>query len=70
MGKWLIFFGILFIIAGIAIHFGFRASWLGNLPGDISIKSGNTRIYIPLASSIVISILLSILIYLFRLLSR
>ncbi len=70
MGKWLIFFGILLIIAGLAIHFGLKATWLGNLPGDISIKSGNTHVYIPIATSIVLSIILSILIYLFRLLSR
>ncbi|MEJ2005632.1 MAG: DUF2905 domain-containing protein [Cyclobacteriaceae bacterium] len=70
MGKWLIFIGILLILAGIAVHFGMKLNWLGNLPGDISIKSGNTRIYIPIATSIVLSIILSLLIYLFRLFSR
>jgi len=70
MGKWLIFIGVILIIAGVAIHFGLKTSWLGNLPGDISFKSGNNRIYIPITTSIVISIFLSLMIYVFRLLSR
>ena len=70
MGKWLIFFGLLLILAGLALHFGISFSWFGNLPGDISIKSGNTRIYIPITTSILISILLSLLIYLFNIITR
>ena len=70
MGKWLILIGILFIIAGLAVHFGLRLSWLGKLPGDISWQSGNTKVYIPITSSLLISLLISLIIYLFRLLTR
>ena len=70
MGKWLIIIGIIFIVAGIAIHLGLKMTWLGNLPGDISYRSGNTRIYIPIATSIVISLVLSLIIYIVRILTR
>lgn len=39
-------------------------SWLGKLPGDISIKRDNFSFYFPIATSIVLSILLSLLFYL------
>ncbi|MCA6078388.1 DUF2905 domain-containing protein [Fulvivirga sedimenti] len=70
MGKWLIFFGIILILIGIAIQSGVRINWLGKLPGDISYVSGNTRIYIPITTSILISIVLSALFYIFRWLTR
>jgi hypothetical protein len=39
-------------------------SWLGQLPGDISIKRDNVSFYLPIATSIVLSVLLSLLFYL------
>ena len=70
MGKWLIFFGTLLIITGIALQLGVRFTWFGNLPGDFSFRSGNTHIYFPLTSGIVVSLALSILVYLIRLILR
>ena len=66
MGKWLIIAGILLIIAGLLVHFQVKIPWLGKLPGDIHIRNGNTNIYIPLATSIVLSLLLSLILYLIR----
>ena len=64
--------GIPFIIAGAAIVIigvlimsgGF--SWFGHLPGDIRIEKTNTRVYIPIASCLVISIVLSLVTFIIR----
>lgn len=66
MGKWLIIAGIVLIVAGVILHFGVKIPWLGKLPGDFHFKSGNATIYIPLATSIVLSLLLSLILYLIR----
>ena len=41
-------------------------NWFGRLPGDFRFESGNTRVFIPLASMIVLSLALTLLINLFR----
>ena len=63
-GRALIAFGIVLLAIGLIVEF---APWLplGRLPGDIRISSGNTRIYIPIVSSILVSIALSLLLSLF-----
>ena len=63
-GRALIAFGLVLLVIGAIVEF---LPWLplGRLPGDIRIASGNTRIYIPIVSSIVVSILLSLLLSLF-----
>jgi len=66
MGKFMIIIGILFILLGIFITYGPKLPFLGKLPGDITIDKGNFRIYFPLATSIVISILISFLLYLYH----
>ncbi|EUA08750.1 hypothetical protein I553_9807 [Mycobacterium xenopi 4042] len=38
-------------------------SWLGNLPGDIRITSGNTRIYIPITSMLLVSVAVNVLLW-------
>jgi uncharacterized protein HemY len=45
-------------------------TWLGNLPGDIRISSGNTRIYIPITSMLLVSAALNVLLWLFLSLFR
>lgn len=44
--------------------------WLGRLPGDISIKRDNFSLYFPLATSLIISVILSILVYLWSFFSN
>lgn len=61
-GKILIFLGIILIIMGILFVFGAKIPWLGKLPGDIYIKKENFMFYFPLATSILLSIILSIII--------
>jgi hypothetical protein len=65
-GKILIFCGLVLVVVGLIFLLGPKIPWLGKLPGDITIKKDNFTFYFPLASSIVISILLTILFSLFR----
>lgn len=65
-GKILVIFGLILVGAGLVMLYGPKIPWLGKLPGDIAIKRENFTFYFPLASSIAISILLTILFSLFR----
>lgn len=62
-GKILIILGMILLATGLIIHYAGRVPFLGKLPGDFTFEKGNVRIYIPLATSILISILLSLLLY-------
>lgn len=62
-GKILIFFGVILIIVGILFAFAGKIPWVGKLPGDIYIKRGNFTFYFPLATSILLSILLSLFLF-------
>ena len=67
IAKMLIVLGVVLIVIGLVWQIGGKFLNLGRLPGDIVIEKGNTRIYFPIVTSIVISIVLSLLAYLFRL---
>jgi hypothetical protein len=64
MGKLLIIVGIIFILAGLVVTYAPRIPFLGKLPGDISVERENFKFYFPLTSSILVSLLLSLIIYL------
>ena len=67
MGRWLIVAGIILIAAGIMFHFApWLLNWFGKLPGDIRIETRNSKIFIPIVSMILLSIIITILINLFR----
>ena len=63
MGKTLIVIGLGIAALGLVIMLGVP---FGRLPGDIYVRRGNFSFYFPLASSIVLSILLTLLLALFR----
>jgi hypothetical protein len=65
MGKLLIAIGLLLVVLGLVWLVGERLG-LGRLPGDIVIEREGVRIYIPIATSIVISIALSLLFWFFN----
>lgn len=65
-GKFLIITGIVLVIAGLIVSFWDRIPLLGKLPGDIKIEGRNFVFYFPLASSIIISIIISLVLYLFK----
>jgi hypothetical protein len=66
LGKLLLICGGLMIIVGALLSFGGKLPWVGRLPGDIFIQRDNFTFYFPLATSLVISVLLSLLFLLFR----
>jgi hypothetical protein len=67
LGKTLIIIGIILVIAGLIIYFaGDKMSWLGHLPGDINIVRENVRIFIPVTTMILVSIIVSLILYLIR----
>ncbi len=67
IGKVLIVIGSLIVLIGFAVlvvdRFGIH---LGRLPGDIIYRKGNTTIYFPITTSIVLSVLLSLILWLFK----
>ncbi len=65
MAKTLIIMGIIIIIIGLSWPLLQKLN-LGRLPGDFVFKSGNFRFYFPLTTSIVISLLLSLLFWIFK----
>ena len=70
MGRFIIFTGFLVVILGIIIHFKIQIPWLtgwiGRLPGDLVIKKGTVIIYLPLATSVFFSLILSFACSLFK----
>ena len=63
MGKALVVIGLAIAGLGLVAMMGFP---LGRLPGDFAVKRGNFSFYFPLATSIVVSILLTLLFALFK----
>ena len=64
LGKGLILFGVVLVVAGIVLMALGRLNWpLGRLPGDIVYRGKNTTVYFPLATSILVSAVLSLLLY-------
>ena len=61
LGKVLIGFGLLIVILGVVILVAGRVPWLGRLPGDIYIRRGDWAFYFPLATSLVVSVLLTLI---------
>ena len=63
MGKTLVLIGLLIAAVGGLVMLGVP---FGRLPGDFAIRRGNVSFYVPLATSIVLSIVLTLLFSLFR----
>jgi len=66
LGKGLILIGLLITAVGVLLLFSEKIGWIGRLPGDITIRRGNFTVHFPLATCLIISVLLSLLIWLFR----
>jgi hypothetical protein len=71
MGRMLVMLGVaLVVIGGIVMLLGRTGLPLGRLPGDVVYRGKNTTFYFPLASSILISVVLSIVLFLIGRLKR
>jgi membrane protein implicated in regulation of membrane protease activity len=65
MGPLLIVVGTIIIVLGVLAWSGLL-SWFGRLPGDIRIERSHTRVYVPITSMLILSVILSLLLMLFR----
>jgi len=65
LGRLLIVFGLVIVLAGVVLLVADRIPGLGRLPGDVVVRRGPVTFYFPVATSIVLSILLTILLNLF-----
>jgi hypothetical protein len=65
-GKLLVMAGLILTVAGALLWLGFGKGWLGRLPGDIHVERGSWGFYFPIVTCILISIVLTILLNIFR----
>lgn len=69
LGKILLLFGLLMVLLGLVLlvagHFSGKVPWFGRLPGDIYIQRGSWTFYFPLATCLIISVVLTLLFALF-----
>jgi hypothetical protein len=63
MGKILIIIGLVLVVTGLLLQYS-KIPFLGKLPGDIRIERENVSFYIPIATSVLLSIILTIILYL------
>jgi len=67
MGRWLIIAGLIIVLVGAVLQFApWLLNWFGKLPGDIHIETGRFKVFIPITSMILISIVITLLINLFK----
>ncbi|HRG68630.1 MAG: DUF2905 domain-containing protein [Saprospiraceae bacterium] len=67
IGKLLISIGFVILIIGLVLsYFKEAIQWFGNLPGDFKWEGNHTKIYIPLMSMLLLSILLNLIYYIFK----
>ena len=64
IGKALVVLGLGIAAVGVLVLLAGRIPWLGRLPGDIHIERGNWSFYFPLATSILVSVVISLVLYL------
>jgi len=58
--------GIIMTLVGVIMWSGFAPKWLGRLPGDIRIEREHSAFYFPIVTCIILSIVLSLLLSIFR----
>jgi hypothetical protein len=66
LGKGLVAMGLILVVAGLLMWGLGSLGWFGRLPGDIYMPRGGVTFYFPLATCILLSIIVSVLLMLFR----
>lgn len=66
LGKTLILIGIVLVVVGAVFSLAGKLPWLGRLPGDITIQREHFTFYFPLTTCILISVIISLVLYFFR----
>ena len=66
LGRTLIILGLVIVLVGIVVSLAGKLPWLGRLPGDIAVKRENFSFFFPLGTCLLLSALLSLVMWLFR----
>jgi hypothetical protein len=66
LGKFIVIIGVITTLVGLVMWAGLTPKWLGRLPGDIRIERGHSVFYFPIVTCVILSILLSLLLSIFR----
>lgn len=66
IGKGLILLGVVLIVLGVLFSFAGKIPWLGQLPGDLYIQKERFTFYFPLTTCLLLSLILTLVLYLFR----
>ena len=64
-GLLVIFVGVAIVVVGLLVYAG-ALSWFGRLPGDISFGGERTRVFIPITSMLIVSLVLSLILWVIR----
>jgi hypothetical protein len=66
-GKYIMMIGCALLVVGAVIYFfGDKLHWIGRLPGDIRIEKGNFKVFLPITTMILFSVLVSLILRLIR----
>lgn len=66
LGKGLVILGLAIALVGVMLWTGFGKGWLGRLPGDIRYTRGNFSFFFPVATCLLLSVLFTLIMWLFR----
>jgi uncharacterized protein HemY len=66
LAKTLIYLGLILVVLGIIVALAGKFPWLGHLPGDIYIQRERFSFYFPLATCILISVIVTLVLYFLR----
>jgi hypothetical protein len=64
-GLWIVAAGVVLVVVGLLVWAG-GLGWFGHLPGDIRIERGGTRVFVPITSMLLVSVVLTVLVNLAR----
>lgn len=64
LGRTLVVIGLVITLAGVVLLVAGRLPWLGRLPGDVAIQRGNWTFYAPIGTSILLSVVLTLVLWL------
>ncbi|PYO00380.1 MAG: DUF2905 domain-containing protein [Candidatus Rokuibacteriota bacterium] len=64
LGRALVVIGVVIVVVGLLLMLVGRVPWIGRLPGDIHVQRGNWSFYFPLATSLLLSVILTLLFWL------
>jgi hypothetical protein len=65
LGRFLVVIGVVAVLAGVVLLLAPRIPWLGRLPGDFVVNRGPLTLYIPLMTSLIVSVVLTLVLNLF-----